>query len=51
MGGLDRCLPERGRLNVTSCSHVRGKPEKLTFQAEKLTFQACVQMPELHLNA
>ena len=41
--GLDRRLPERERLNVVSYSHVRGKPQKLTFQGFLL-------MSELHLN-
>ena len=31
-GDIDRCLPECERLNVTSCSQVRGKPPKFTFQ-------------------
>ena len=30
--GLDRRLHERERLNVTSCPHVRGQPQKLCFQ-------------------
>ena len=29
---MDRGLPERECLNVTSCSHLEGKPQKLTFQ-------------------
>ena len=41
--GLDRRLPERKCMNVASCSHVTGKPQKLTFQV-------CAQMSELYLN-
>ena len=39
-GGLDRCLPERECLNVTSWPHVRGQPQKLSFQVcfERLNF-------------
>ena len=43
MRGLERHLPERERLNVTSCSHGRGKPQKLTFQV-------CYKTSELHLD-
>mgnify|MGYP001791310708 CR=1 FL=1 len=43
-GGLERHLPERERLNVTSCSHIGGKPQKLTFQV-------CLQTSELPLKS
>ena len=43
-GGLARRLPALERLIVTSLSHVAGKPRKLTFQV-------CLQVPELHMNA
>ena len=36
-------LPERESLNVTSCPHGRGKPQKLTFQV-------CLQTSEPHIN-
>ena len=39
-GGLDRRLPERERLNMTSWPHVRGQPQKLWFQVrfQRLNF-------------
>ena len=43
-GGLDRRLPERERLNMTSWLHVRGQPQKLCFQV-------CFQRLNLNLNA
>ena len=43
-GQLDRRLPERKRLNVTSWPHVRGQPQKLCFQV-------CFQRLNLSLNA
>ena len=43
-GGLARRLPECERLSVTSCAHVVGKPQKLTFQV-------CLQTSELPMNA
>ena len=38
---LDRRLPERERLNVTSWPHVRGQPQNLCFQVcfERLNFR------------
>ena len=43
-GGLDRRLPERELLNVTSWPHVRGQPQNLCSQV-------CFQRLNLSLNA
>ena len=40
-GGLDRRIPEREHLNVTPCSHLGGK-------SQKLTFKVCLQTSERH---
>ena len=44
LGGLDRRLPERERLNVTTWSDVRGQPQKPSFQV-------CLQRLYFSLNA